>query len=132
MKKLLCLVVISLLLTSCATIVSGTKSTVNLQPSDIEYDGSIKVQVSNKNTIQTVQLPGSVQVPSGYSPLKIVVKDKCFRETTTTLNSTINYWFLGNVFTLGLIGTTTDALTGALWTYDDAYVVNTERNGVCR
>ena len=100
--------------------------------SNTDYEEPIKVQVSNKNTLQTIQLPGSVLVKTGDSPLSVVVKDKCFRETTTTIQPKVNYVFLGNIITGGLTGTTTDALSGALWTYDDSAIVNVVENGTCK
>ncbi len=133
MKRTFFIFSLLLVLSNCASIISGTTTSVNLQPSnEADYNEPIRVQVSNKNTIQTIQIPGSVTVKTGSSPLKIVVKDKCFRETTTTLNSKVNYVFLGNVITGGLTGTSTDALTGALWTYDDSAVVNVVQNGTCK
>lgn len=122
-----------LVLSGCATIISGTTTSINLIPSNAsDYEDTIKVQVSNKNTLQTIQLPGSVLVKTGGSPLLVAVKDKCFRETTTTIEPKVNYVFLGNIITGGLTGTTTDALSGALWTYDDSFVVNVVENGTCK
>lgn len=131
MKKNLLVLISLFLLSSCATIISGTTTSVNLSPSDPEAE-NVKVQVHSKYTIQNLTLPSSIMVKKGSGPLNVTVKDKCFREQTTTLDSKVDYWFLGNIITGGLTGTTTDALSGALWTYDDTAVVNVVPNGTCK
>lgn len=131
MKKNLLILVSLFLLSSCATIISGTTTSVNLSPSDPEAE-NVKVQVQSKYSVQNITLPGSVMIKKSSGPIDIIVKDKCFREQTTTINSTVDYWFLGNIITGGLIGTTTDALSGALWTYDDTAVVDVVPNGTCK
>ena len=132
MKKILFSIFVLLLLSNCATLVSGTTTSINLQSSNPDYEEPIKVQVSNRNTIQTITLPGTTTVKRDSDSLDIVVKDKCFRETQSKVNSRVNYWTLGNVITGGLTGTTTDALSGALWTYDDSYIVPVQSNGICK
>ena len=132
MKKILCFLAICLLCSACSTIISGTTTTVNLQPSDSEYQEPIKVQIKGKYSAQTINLPGTFSTKTGNDSLVVTVKDKCFRETSTVLEPKINYWVLGNFITGGLTGTTTDALSGALWTYDDVYVINVEENGTCK
>ena len=118
-------------MSSCATIISGTTTSVNLSPSDPEAE-NVKVQVQSKYSVQNITLPGSIMVKKGSGSLNVVVKDKCFREQATVVNSKVDYWFLGNIITGGVFGTTTDALSGALWTYDDAAVVNVVPNGTCK
>lgn len=117
---------------SCASLIDGTTRTVNLTTTNPDYDRPIKVQIANKNTIQNIYVPGTTVVKASNSSLNITVKDKCFRQTTITSSSRLNYWTLGNLITGGVFGTTTDALTGALWTYDEGILIPVEENGTCK
>ncbi len=133
MKKI-ALLIICLLLTNCATYISGNSRTVSLQPSDPDYEKQIRAQVVNKQMTQTVQMPGLVNLKGGSGKAQVIVKDKCFRETTTTIKQKPNYWFLANtLFTYAApFSTTTDFVSGSMWTYDENVVVNVIENGVCR
>jgi hypothetical protein len=120
----------AVLLSSCASILSGTSTQINIQASDAQ-GGEIKASIQSKSGVQNVNLPTVINVKKGNKPLIVTVKDKCYRDTVYTSKPTINLWFLGNFVTGGTLGTSTDALTGALWTYDEVVIVPVVENGVC-
>ncbi|MDR2760339.1 MAG: hypothetical protein LBB09_00645 [Rickettsiales bacterium] len=128
MKKIIAATA-AILLSSCASILSGTSTQVNVQTSDARSD--INATITSKSGAQNVSLPTVITVKKGNKPLLITVKDKCYRDTVYASKPTINLWFLGNVVTGGTFGTSTDAMTGALWTYDEVVVVPVAENGVC-
>ncbi len=130
MKKII-LLMVCLLLANCATIIKGSTRSVSLQSSEPDYKDPIKVKVINNNFVQSTTLPNTVFLTGGSGATQVIVKDKCFRETTTVIDQNVNPWIIGNIF-VGFIGTSTDYLTGAMWTYDENVTVRTEENGVCR
>ena len=126
MKKLICYVlffVFGLLLSSCATIVSGKK--------DIDIRTSTNDTVMAK--IENGQYSQDVMIPIIYKPQKrskdivITVKEsEKYKTTTTYVKSKFNPWFFGNSITGGLLGSTTDGISGAAWKYDKTVIVPLE------
>ena len=129
MKKIFLL--LPILLTSCATLFSGTSKIVNVIPSDSSVD-KVNIEIRNGELVQNTAIPSITTLKTKNQPVIITVKDKCYRQTTMVSNARINPIFLGNVITGGVFGTTTDAVSGALWTYDDTIVVPVNSNGTCK
>lgn len=126
-----------LLLSGCASIFSGTSTTINIVSSDTSATDKIKVEMISKSGTKTLSLPTIVTVEKGSQPISIIVKDKCYRETTYLAHATIDPMFLGDILGLSffLLGTTsisTDSLTGAMWTYDSEVIVPVVSNGTCK
>ena len=129
MKKVFLL--LPILLTSCATLFSGTSKIVNIIPSDSDTD-KVSIEIRNGELVQNTTIPSVTTLKTKNQPVIITVKDKCYRQTTTVSNARINPIFLGNIIIGGITGTTTDAISGALWTYDDTIVVPLNNNGTCK
>lgn len=128
MKKLLLTGVSVLLLSSCATMFSGTTKTVNLMTSNGD---TVKADVTAKNGMQTVTIPSVVSVDKGNMPITISVKeDDCHRHSVYMAENHVDIFFFANVFNY-FTGTTTDVPNGAMWTYDDNVVVPVYRKETC-
>lgn len=115
-KNLLSITVLaSFMATSCATLVKGTTQQVNLSASNgqavtVEVDGvtfqgpiTMLLKKSAKEKVLTSNTPGC--------------------EKSTVVPRKVDSAFGGNIFFGGLLGSTTDAETGAMWRYHDQVVV---------
>lgn len=111
MKKVFTLVAISatLLLSSCATIFTGTKQNVQINSNppaaDIEVDG-VKVGVT----------PMAVPLKKGFSSPMVSLKLDGYETKTFQPTPAFNPVAILNLF--GLIGWGVDAATGAMMKYD--------------
>jgi len=99
----------SLVLNACATIISGTKQQMSFQSSPEDVTVTVTGRIIGKTPI-TVQLDkksGQTVTFSkdGYKPITM--------ELTTHLDS----WFWGNIIIGGLLGSTTDGVSGAVNEY---------------
>lgn len=112
MYKLIVLVVsilFAISLSSCASIIDGTTQEVsfNSEPQEVEVTIDGKVIGKTPVAIQLDKKSGRTVVFSleGYKP------------QTRSLETTVNPWFFGNIITGGLIGSSTDATSGAMYEY---------------
>ncbi|MDR2526336.1 MAG: hypothetical protein LBC92_00480 [Rickettsiales bacterium] len=128
-KYAVSLTLVVLLLSSCGTIIGGKTTTINLQTGTGD---SVRATVVSKGGVQEVTLPATVMVKRGKKAVLVTVKDKCYKPTTYSVKSTLNMWFLGNFITGGLIGTTTDAITGGLWDYEETSIVPVVKDATCK
>ncbi|MBR2140923.1 MAG: hypothetical protein IJ853_01030 [Rickettsiales bacterium] len=123
MRKLKYLVALFAVLTlsNCASIIKGRYQQVNL----VSNTGKeAKVDVISASGQQTVTLPAIITVKRSGQSLSVSVKEtQTVKPSTMVYSSKLEWFFLGNVVTGGVIGSTTDALTGAMWRYDDTIVV---------
>jgi len=126
--KLLSLAVLVSLVSGCATILSGTSRTVNLMPSDGE---NVKVKVTTSRTMQNATLPTAIPFSVKSGDIVVSVTDPCYKSTQYVINRKFNFVFLVNIITGGLFGSTTDLLSGAIWTYDSTAVIPTYANDKC-
>ncbi len=128
MKNLLLISIIVMMLSSCATMFTGTTKRINVMTSNNDI---VKADISSKNGTQTVTIPGLISVSKGNVPILITVKeDDCHRSSTYVAENHLNMIFLGNAFNY-FTGTTTDIPNGAMWTYDDNVVVPVYRKESC-
>ncbi len=118
MKSHLILAVLAaMLLTSgCASIVTGTdqKLTFNSEPDEAT------VTVAGRVLGKT---PLTVQVDKG-SNQAITFEKEGYKTHTAQLSTTTNPWFFGNIVFGGLVGSTTDGVSGAIHEFSpDQYFV---------
>ncbi|MDW7645473.1 MAG: PEGA domain-containing protein [Desulfuromonadales bacterium] len=115
-KIILFLILIIVALYGCATLVGGTNQQMTFQS---EPEGA------------TVKVDGR---PLGKTPITITIDKKAdqtlsfelvgYKTVSMPLSTTVEPWFFGNILTGGLIGSTTDALSGAIYKYGpDQYYV---------
>lgn len=117
------------LLSSCATMFSGTTKNINMMTSNGD---SVKADIVSRNGVQTVTLPSVVSIKKSNSDLSIQVKeDACHRASTHIADKHLDIFFMGNAFNY-FTGTTTDIPNGAMWTYDDNVVVPVYRKDGCK
>ncbi|MDR3163259.1 MAG: hypothetical protein LBT81_05330 [Helicobacteraceae bacterium] len=122
---LVALSAVALGFSGCATLVGGGEQSVTLQTADGKQ---AEATVMSGSGSQIVTLPATIIVKRANVPLSVNVK-----ETGTTSGGSysqspkVNPWFFGNIITGGLIGSTTDAVTGSMWIYDDSVVVPVNR-----
>lgn len=115
---------ITLLSSGCASIVDGNTQSVSF--------------ASNPDSA-TVFLNGA---PVGKTPVTIPLKRRAgaqtlkftkegYKDLEMPLTSTLNPWFLGNIVTGGLLGSTTDGLSGAAFAYaPNQYMATLQPDGV--
>lgn len=108
--KYMCGVVVAFTLTSCATIVSGTKAEVLL---DGCLNDTLTVQ-TNVETYSGVTLPQLVEVKRNHLEEPIVVSKADTVLYRVYPGKKLNGWVWGNLLGTGIIGVT-DFLTGAAY-----------------
>lgn len=130
MKKLFITFLAATSLSGCASIVEGDYKTVNVSTSNGE---TVNASVFTKEGEKNVQLPSAVTVRRDSQDLTITVKeDACVNSTTSINSSRIEPWFWGNLLTGGIFGSTTDSMTGDMWTYDDNITVYVDKKSSCK
>ena len=106
-------------LSSCATIISGTKQAVTIQSSPPDA----LVKVDGRPIGRT---PLTTQLDKKDKQTLTVEKDN-YKTFSTAMSTTLDPWFWGNILIGGLFGTTTDAATGAINRYEPSqYIVTLE------
>ncbi len=132
MKKILVALLVCSMLSGCASIVKGRNKNVNIMTSTGE---EVEVNVVSASGMQSIVVPSVVSLKKDNQDITITVKEtQCLRSSTSIVSSEIEPWFLGNVFSggIGIFGSSTDALTGAMWTYDDNIVVPVYKKSACQ
>ncbi|EMP56291.1 hypothetical protein MSNKSG1_10468 [Marinobacter santoriniensis NKSG1] len=112
----LVLAAVALLSSGCASIVSGTdqKLTFNSEPEEAT------VTVSGRVLGKT---PLTVPVDRGSNQF-ITFEKEGYKTYTAQLSTTTNPWFFGNIVLGGLLGSTTDGVSGAIHEFSpDQYFV---------
>jgi len=100
---------ISLCLSSCATIISGTTQTIVVNSSVPGATVSI-----NGQRIGTAPMTASIK--RGNNTIMVVEKDG-YHSQSYVLPTSMNMIFLVNILTGGTFGTTTDLASGAIYEY---------------
>lgn len=95
------------LLTSCATIVSGSKQTVKFTSNPTT--ASIFI-----NDIEVGKTPFETKLER-KKPHNVKIKLEGYQTYETTLTRKFNAWFIGNILFGGLIGVIVDPITGAMY-----------------
>lgn len=130
MKKLFILFIYILVFSGCATIVGGGgKQNVQLISQDPE--ATPRVNIMADGGPQEVILPATIQVKGSSEDILVTVNDECYRPNTQSISSKTNPFFFGNIIFGGLLGSSTDILSGAAWKYDKRVVIYTYPNNQC-
>ena len=131
MKKLFVLSLCVVILSGCATIIGGTKQNIQITAQD--PDVTPKVIVESKGGPQEITLPATLKVKRAKQDILLTINDDCYKKNTQGISSNINALIFVNALFLGwgLFSSTTDALTGAAWEYDERIVVYTTPNNTC-
>ena len=110
MKKniFLSVLVISLVVTSCATIVSGSKQKVSFNSTPAK--ASVFV-----NGVQIGYTPFETKLKRGVKAHKVKIVLEGYKPYEATLTRKFNGWYMGNIAFGGLIGMIVDISTGAVY-----------------
>lgn len=100
------IVLISAFISGCASIVSGTDQTLTFNS---EPDGAT-VTVAGRVVGKT---PLSVQIDKDKNQ-SLSFEKEGYKTHTTQLSTSLDGWFWGNILLGGLLGSTTDAASGAM------------------
>ncbi len=130
MKKTLLTLALIFTVSGCASIIEGRTQNVKLLPSKGE---NVDATFTSKAGTQNVKLPQTVSVEKANQELSVTVKQNtCVQPSTQTAKPSVSPWFFGNILFGGVFGSTTDAMTGSMWKYDDSVVVPISTAGNCQ
>ncbi len=110
-KKLFALAAVVLLLTSCASIINGSKAKVTLksnyvtQPVNLRYDDQVETDVF---------LPYTIKVKRGFKPTEIYASTQGYEDAKVTVDKKFNTISVWNILVGGIPGFAIDAATGAM------------------
>jgi uncharacterized protein YceK len=115
MQKLLVIIIGSMLISGCASLITENGKTVqvltsNNQKAEIRVDGQ-------KRTVPAAL----VFVKDGKD--KIITTEDPACQEQTVVKKKIEGAFWGNIIFGGLIGSTTDSVGDKMWTYDDTVTI---------
>lgn len=100
-----------LIATGCASIVDGRRETVSFSS---DPPGA-QIIINGKPMGVT---PASIVLErSDYGKANVIFKKEGYQDQQSTIETSLNMWFWGNVLFGGLIGSSTDAATGAMWKF---------------
>lgn len=110
MKKstLILTLALVIVISSCATIVSGSKQRVSITTTP----ANAKVLINGNNIGVT---PLITHLKRSEKTHRITIELEGYKPYNTTLNRKLNGWFFGNIIFGGLIGIIVDASTGAMY-----------------
>lgn len=103
---LLTLTAAAFLSTGCASVVSGTDQKLTFSSEPEEATVTVAGRVLGKT-------PLTVPVDRG-SNQSIIFEKEGYKTHTAQLSTTTNPWFFGNILLGGLLGSTTDGVSGAI------------------
>lgn len=129
LNKRFAILVSSVLMSSCATIFSGTTQDLSIKVVDSTSDRpleavSCKVTDSRGYEYSVPSNPGSVNIKKGSGTLSIVCHKKGYRQVNMAIGDSFSAVAAVNI--LFLPGLAVDAITGAWKEYPSHYVVMME------
>lgn len=123
LESILTIIVCAAMLGGCASIMHGTTQEMSFQSNP---DG-VTVTVTGRVLGKT---PFTVQLDKKKDQSVIFTKEG-YKPVTMELTTTLDPWFWGNIVLGGLIGSTTDGLSGAVHQYSPSqYFVSLQPEGV--
>ena len=112
----------ALLLTSCATIISGSKQEVNFTSTPAQATVFV-------NNVQLGTTPFVTKLKRSVKKHNVKIVLDGYKPYETVLTRKFNGWFFGNIAIGGLIGVIVDLITGAVYGISDSEVnVSLENN----
>lgn len=111
MKKIFMLAAATLMASGCASIMTAETQSINVTTSN---NKQAEITVDDK----TIMAPGMVVVlRDGKDKVVKSSADGC--DNATPIKKEITSVFFGNIIIGGVIGSTTDGVTGKMWDYAD-------------
>jgi hypothetical protein len=134
MVRLLLSIIFLLSTSSCGTLFGGKTQNINLMAID---GGALTADITTSEGVRNnVSIPGSIKVKRSNEDIEITVKENnCYKPTKTFVESRYNLFSALNFLSVysSSSSTTTDYLTGGLWSYDKTVYINTrkKKNKIC-
>ncbi len=100
-------IALALLLTSCATIVSGSKQNIKF----LSNPASASVFIDE---VEVGKTPFEIKL-ARKSEHSVLIKLEGYQTYQTKLTKTFNGWYIGNLLFGGIIGLIVDPITGAIY-----------------
>ena len=132
MKKIFVALIACSVLSGCASVVKGRHKNINIMTSTGEQ---VEVDVISASGTQHITIPSTINVKRDNQIITVNVKEsRCYRHSSMIISDRVEPWVAGNLgFTYSASsGTTTDALTGAMWTYDDNVSIPVYKKKECQ
>lgn len=112
--------ILGLILTGCASIVTGTTQTLNVQVLDAQSEQMLSGAQCNivdgdGRTYKVIGNPGAVVVTKGRGALSVNCKKPGYRQSQLGVGQSFNAWTFANV--IFWPGVLVDAATGAIQKY---------------
>ena len=118
MKQLFSCLLIVLMLSNCASIVSGRTQNISVNTQQVE---AAKCSLANnKGTWYVNQTPGSVTINGSSKDLRVSCEKRGYNKAEKNVDSSVKAWIFGNIlFGLigGPIGVAVDMVNGAGYKY---------------
>jgi hypothetical protein len=110
------IILASLLLGGCATIVKGTTQVVSLSTPGVP--GAQCTLSSSAIGTKVVTTPAQISLDKGADNISVVCKKACFQDGTGVIASHTEAMAAGNIIAGGIIGLGVDAASGAMNRYN--------------
>ncbi len=121
-RKISCFILMAGLMSGCASIMSGTSQQLSFQSNPDEATVTVNGRVIGKTPVST-----SMKKASGQS---LVFEKEGYKPLSMALETRLNSWFWGNIVLGGVVGSTTDGISGAVYEYSPSqYMVTLQPEG---
>ena len=118
------IVLIAVIIASCATIITGTTDTVNIKS---EPEGAIVVFESTDGIYkEQKKTPAIFTIPSDKT-YTLSIKINGYKTKNIVLERKISGWVLGNILVGGIIGIAVDFISGGAYIHEKAVNVKLEK-----
>lgn len=106
-KIISCALAVTFLMSSCATIVSGSKQ-------NVKFSSNPSTATIFIDEVEVGKTPFEIKL-ARKSEHSVMLKLEGYQTYQTKLTKKFNAWFLGNILIGGLIGIIIDPITGAMY-----------------
>lgn len=130
MKKVSSIIAAAVMLTGCATIVSGTQQNIFVDTPHVN-GAECKLTDSKNGSWYLDSTPGSVSVLKGNGPMNIVCTKAGYERGVVSVDENVSGATFGNIILGGGIGIFVDAASGAAQNYPDKVIVWMKPRTVC-
>lgn len=112
------LLIVPMLALGCASIMEGKTQSVSFN----SEPAGAQILI---NGLPMGVTPATITIKkSDYDNANVLFKKEGYQDQQATLHTKVTGWFWGNIITGGLLGSGTDAISGAMWEYSpDKYFV---------
>ncbi len=98
-----------LTLANCASVVSDNDSATYVET----VPEKARCELHGQDFTRVINTPNSIQLPSSAAPITVACAAEGHKNTTASLDTSMDGWILGNLIFGGIIGVAIDAARGA-------------------